>query len=785
MSFLGRGKLMTVAVPIRGFIVQPTYRIEAGRPVVHLWGKLETGEPFLVRDDRLQPYFYIRAADQSRAEQLGIRRFQLSDRSTLDGETVLRIEVPTPPDTPPVRERLHKGGIRTYEADVRFAIRYLIDHGIRGSLSICGESEASSGGYRMFQNPDLEAADWSPELSVLSLDIETDPQARQILSVGLFGCGAAEVLLLTPRGYTVPHGAVAAASEADLLRLLCRRIRELDPDVLTGWNVADFDFAVLVRRADELGVGLEMGRSPGHPRLRPGRSFREASQVLIPGRLVLDGLQLLRSAFIRMERHSLDYVAKEVLGTGKTITGRDKAGEILRSFESDRERLVEYNLADARLVIDILEALDLVELAVERSRLTGLPPDRVASSVAAFDFLYLMELGRRKIVAPSVRSGDEALQATAGGLVMEPAPGLYDNVLVLDFKSLYPSLIRTFQIDPLGYVANPRADENLIVAPNGAAFSRKPGILTLLLDELFPRRERAKQQGNEVESYAIKILMNSFFGVLGTPVCRFYNPAVANAITSSGREMLLWSRDRLQEWGYRVLYGDTDSLFMEVGLSDSRAAVALGHELVDRLNSALGQHVLENWQVESRLEVELERLYRRLFLPPVRHGSTGARKRYAGLVDKEGGSEVVFTGLEAVRRDWTDLARQAQRELYRRLFANEPVEDYLLRLAEDLREGRIDDLLVYRKGLRKDLDSYTSTTPPHVAAARKLSGPPGRLISYVVTVNGPEPEAELHSPIDYRHYLDKQLQPVAEPVLEQLGLEFAKVVGEDRQLDLF
>ena len=782
---MDRDTLVAVADRIRGFILQPTYRIEAGRAVVHLWGKLETGDPFLVRDDRLEPYFYIRAADQSRAEQLGIRRLLASDRSTLEGEPVVRIEVPTPPDTPSVRERLHKGGVRTYEADVRFAIRYLIDHGIRGSLSISGESDTTQGGCRVFQNPDLNPAGWSPKLSVLSLDIETDPQARQILSVGLFGCGAAEVLLLTPQGYSVPNGAIAAASEADLLRRLCRRIAELDPDVLTGWNVADFDFAVLVRRAEELGVGLEMGRSPGSPRVRPGRSFREASQVLIPGRLVLDGLQLLRGAFIRMERHSLDYVAKEVLGKGKTISGHDKAGEILRSFESDRDRLVEYNLTDARLVIEILEDLELVELAVERSRLTGLPPDRVSSSVAAFDFLYLMELGKRRVVAPSVRSGEEAVQATGGGLVMEPEPGLYENVLILDFNSLYPSLIRTFQIDPLGYVANPRPDEDLIVAPNGAAFSREPGILTLLLDHLLPRREQAKREGNEVESYAIKILMNSFFGVLGTPICRFYNPAVANAITSSGREMLLWSRDRLQEWGHRVLYGDTDSLFVEVGLGDAEAALALGHDLVDRLNRGLAEHVRQNWKVESRLEVELERLYRRLFLPPVRHGSAGARKRYAGLVDKDGGSEVVFTGLEAVRRDWTDLARQAQRELYRRLFLNEPVEEYLLRLAEDLKQGRIDDLLVYRKGLRKDLDSYTATTPPHVAAARKLSEPPGRLISYVITVNGPEPLAELHSPIDYRHYLEKQLQPVAEPILAQLGLEFAKVVGEDRQLDLF
>jgi DNA polymerase-2 len=183
--------------------------------------------------------------------------------------------------------------------------------------------------------------------------------------------------------------------------------------------------------------------------------------------------------------------------------------------------------------------------------------------------------------------------------------------------------------------------------------------------------------------------------------------------------------------------------------------------------------------------VELEKLYLRLFLPPARRGSLGARKRYAGLIERGGSPVVDFTGLEAVRRDWTDLARQAQRELYHRLFLNLPVEEYLLHLVREMRGGRLDDLLVYRKALRKELEAYTSTTPPHVAAARKLSGPPGRLISYYMTLNGPEPLEITSSAIDYQHYLDKQLRPVAEPVLAQLGLEFAKVIGDDRQLDLF
>ncbi len=771
---------------LRGFILQPTYRIEAGKPVIHLWGRLESGETFLVRDDRSTPHFYIRKADRSRARTLGVERMMPSARLSMAGEPMVRIEVPVPPETVAIRDRLHRSGIDTFEADVRFAMRFLIDREIRGTLAIEGASVPGSRVGRVYENPRLEPADWSPKLEVLSLDIETDARARRILSVGLFGCGAAEVILVSPRGRAPRVRALVVSSERELLLELQRRVAVLDPDVLTGWNVVDFDFAVLSRRAEELGVALELGRGRGVLRLRPGRSRYESSQVTIPGRLVLDGLQLLRGAFVRMERHSLDFVAKQVLGEGKKLGGTPGAEAIMSAYRNDPAKFVEYNLTDARLVIEILEKLQLVELAVERSRLTGLPLDRVSSSVAAFDFLYLKELGRRAIVAPSVRSDRPEVVAMGGGQVLEPTPGLYDNVLIFDFKSLYPSLIQTFQIDPLGYVASGIPDASMIVAPNGAAFRRRRGILTQLLDELLPRRDEAKQSGREVESTAIKILMNSFFGVLGTPVCRFFNPEVANAITSSGRALLLWSRDRLETWGYRVLYGDTDSLFVESDHAwDAGEVEAIGYSLVERLNAALREHVRRTWDVESRLEVEFEKVYRRLFLPPVRSGSSGARKRYAGLIERDGVPSVELVGLEAVRRDWTDMARQAQRELFRRLFLDLPVVEYLAGLVRELRAGALDELLVYRKALRKDLDAYTSTTPPHVAAARKLSGPPGRLITYCMTVNGPEPVENVLSAMDYQHYLDKQLRPVAEPVLTQLGLDFAKVIGDDQQLDLF
>ena len=768
----------------RGFILHPTHRVEAGRPVVLLYGTLEAGGSFLVRDDRSRPRFWVRRDDADRARRLGAAVTDESPaRRSFDGDPVGRVEVGLPSEARALVERLHSAGIRTFEADVRFAYRYLIDRGIRGAVDIVGESRPRDGIRAVFERPDVRPDDWTPTLSVLSLDIETDPHGRRLLSVALHGCGASEVLLLAERGQSSPGPSVPFETERELLVGLVRRVCELDPDVVTGWNVIDFDFGFLARAAERHRVPLGLGR--GGERLDTRSAGPAGSRVVIPGRLLLDGVQLLRTSFVRVESHSLQSVSMRFLGRGKTITGADRAQRIHEAFLHDRSRFVDYNLNDAVLVTEILDRLRLVELAVERSLLTGMPPDRVASSIAAFDFLYLSELSRRRIVAPTTDSSTTGTVATTGGHVLEPQPGLYRNVLVLDFLSLYPSVIRTFQIDPLGHLRHATGGDDPIVAPNGAAFGRKPGILPGLLDDLFPRRAAAVREGNHVASQAIKILMNSFYGVLGTPACRFASPDLANAITGFGREILLWARGRIERRDLRVLYGDTDSLFVLSEAESEDRATDLGARLATELTRELAAHVRERWNVESKLELRFDRLYTRLLLPALRHGTAGARKRYAGLVVENGRPRVVFTGMEVVRRDWTRLAREVQRELFERLFTDRPVDAYLEDVVARLRAGAFDDALVYRKGLRKDLDDYTASTPPHVAAARKMQAAPGSVVSYVMTVAGPEPAGERSAPIDHEHYVQKQVRPVAEPVLTLLGLDFDRVVGDDRQMSLF
>jgi DNA polymerase II len=773
----------------RGFVLQATYRVsgpdEARVPVVHLYGRLEDGGTFVVRDDRRRPHFYVRSTDAQRAAGLGAPRPEPTDRRTFEGALVSRVTVATPSDVPPLRDRLHDAGIDTFEADVRFASRYLIERGIKGGCEIAGDAAPGQRITCAFRNPTIRAASVVVQPRVLSFDIETDPSGQTLLAISLYGPGIDEVLIVDPADRPMPGRAVRCGDEKAALDLFCDRIRTFDPDVLTGWNTIDFDLTALQRIATRLRHPFNLGREPGALKLRKAEGYFGSGQANVPGRLVLDGIDLLRGAFVRMDDYSLDAVAREVLGEGKAVAGdaRDRIAEIQHNYANDLPAFALYARTDARLAYQIAEKLNLVPLAFARSALTGMTPDRVAASIASFDFLYLSELERMKIVAPTVRSDDSRVHAAQqGGHVLEPVTGLHENVWVFDFKSLYPSIIRTFNVDPLAYVATPSRGEDLIETPGGA-FRREPAILPRLLDELFPRREAAKRAGDGVASQAIKILMNSFYGVLGTPACRFSNAALANSITGLGRDMLLWSKRWFEDRGFRVLYGDTDSLFVHSGHDAPQVAEKQAHDLALGLNADLSREIADRWRVASRLELEFEKLYLKLFLPHARGSARGASKRYAGLVHGRGAVE--FVGLEVVRRDWTALAKQVQRELYARLFAGRPVDAYLAEIVRRVRNGELDDALVYRKNLRKSARDYTAATPPHVAAARKSTQPPGRLVSYVMTTGGAEPLDNRKHPLDREHYVEKQVRPVAEPVLETLKLDFARVIGDERQAELF
>jgi DNA polymerase-2 len=371
-----------------------------------------------------------------------------------------------------------------------------------------------------------------------------------------------------------------------------------------------------------------------------------------------------------------------------------------------------------------------------------------------------------------------------GGALLEPAPGIFQRVAVFDFKSLYPSLIRTFQLDPLAHAeAGPGGDA--VVAPNGARFARDGAILPSVIDALLASREAAKRRGDRHADAALKIMMNALFGVLGTPACRFFDPAVANAITSFGQQTLRWTRDAFEAAGVRVLYGDTDSVFVQLRGQATGEAEGLRAEV----EAAISARVEREYGVVSRLTLELERVFDRFFLPRVRGGRGGSKKRYAGWVAPPGGAgRLVVVGLESVRRDWPAVARRLQQGMLERLFQDREVAPFVREVVASLRAGELDAELVYSKRIRKGaVERYTDAVPPHVQAARKAGRTAGGVIRYVITEGGPEPappRRPLPPGIDRRHYLERVLRPVADAILLELGSSFDEATGEATQLAL-
>ncbi|MGH8407218.1 MAG: DNA polymerase II, partial [Pseudomonas sp.] len=569
-----------------------------------------------------------------------------------------------------------------------------------------------------------------------------------------------------------------------------------DPDAIIGWNLVQFDLRVLHEHAQRLNVPLLLGRGGDAMGWREHGS-RNHYFAAAAGRLIIDGIEALRSATWSFESFSLENVAQTLLGEGKSIsTPYQRMDEINRMFAEDKPALARYNLKDCELVTRIFEKTELLKFLLERASVTGLPADRNGGSVAAFTHLYMPLMHRQGFVAPNL--GDKPPQASPGGFVMDSRPGLYESVLVLDYKSLYPSIIRSFLIDPVGLIEGLRhpEDSESVEGFRGARFSRTRHCLPSIVARVSEGREVAKREHNAPLSQALKIIMNAFYGVLGSSGCRFFDTRLASSITLRGHQIMRQTRELVEARGYEVIYGDTDSTFVWLGSPHSQEdATRIGLDLVQHVNTWWRERLQNEFGLQSALELQYETHFSRFLMPTIRGAEEGSKKRYAGLVTRADGSEeMVYKGLETVRSDWSPLARQFQQELYQRIFHRQPHQDYVRDYVRRTLSGELDDLLIYRKRLRRQLGDYERNVPPHVRAARLADeyndrqGRPrqyqnGGWISYVISVNGPEPLEVRQAPIDYDHYVTRQLQPVADAILPFVNDDFGTLVGG--QMGLF
>ena len=581
-------------------------------------------------------------------------------------------------------------------------------------------------------------------------------------------------------------------NEKQMLENFQKDILEKSFQIFTGWNVVDFDFNVIKIRFDYYKIPFVFSNYDGETKIRIIKDFFKDSTLLIPGILVMDSIMLLKKNFINFPDFKLSTVAKIVLEDDKIdledddkdneeesgdFSTNDKINLITKLYLKNPQKLIEYNFKDSKLVSLILEKLDIFDLMKNRSIISKTPLLKVKSPIASLDIMYLSLLHNNfKKVANSnfnfLTSG-----AIMGAYVITPKKGFYDDIFVFDFKSLYPSIIMTYNLDPLTM-----NNEGEIITPNNIRFKNSKSILPQILLDLSSKRDMAKKEKDKIKSNAIKTTMNSFYGAIASPKSRFYSKEIGEAITSFGRQTIKDTKKFIEEdlkIG-KIIYGDTDSCFIKFNKKfvNNEDKMNYSKEIQEKINDFFNKKI-SKINRKNFLKIEAEKIYEKFFI--------ASKKRYVGLNSKT--KKLDFVGLEFVRGDWTELAKNFQLKIVNLIFQNsskDKIKTFVYDFIDKLKKKEFDKDLIYFKKLTKDLVDYTKTTPPHVKAAREVKNFDGRNVKYLMTLGGPKHISKIDekTKIDYNHYIEKQLIGVSDDLFESIGIDIEDLVYKKTQNSL-
>ncbi len=725
----------------RGFLLDVFQRSLNGKAVLYGLGRLENGDTFGLVERRVRPHFFIRASDLDAAKPLiGGNGVGWADSAfrTMDGQAAVRLYADHERPLRRLAEKLGEHGVRSFEADLPLSRRYLIDRSVTGPVSIDGAWKRGREVDWVTVDPEISPTDREPELLSLFVDIETTPEADRITAISLVAGDLEEVHVLGCSDPADPGHLHSHPTERELLAAFRERVREIDPDIITGWNVVDFDLRVLLGRLGALGIGRDLGRSSEESVFREGRRYG-GSRVRMPGRQVLDALHLVRRIPQRFDDYRLDTVAQAVLGRGKLLHASDRKMPevIMDAYEHDRQTFAEYCLEDARLVRDILAETDLLKLTLRRSILTGLRMERAWGSVTAFDFLYLTELHKRGIVAATEPEDPQAGGGAAGGWVISPEAGLHRHIVVFDFKSLYPSIIRTFNIDPLSRVrAAGESDDEVIVAPNSARFGREEGILPedagRVLRPACGGHGRGRRPGvlhlQDSDELVLRRHGNKELSLCRPPAGGRHHrlraiPAEVVPELPGGARLFVFSMATRTRSSWTCTY-------RKASMPQTAAGDAM--RLCAEVNDVLSRHVREEYRVESHLELEFEHYYRRFLLPPSR-GQTekGRAKGYAGSAcrrtGESGSTSSAWRPCAGIGPTWPTTSSGGSLTFSSTMPTARQSRPSSAALSADLRAAKLDGRLVYRRALRKPVEQvHQEHAPTRQGSAASAGGGFGR-----------------------------------------------------------
>ncbi|ELZ25044.1 DNA polymerase elongation subunit [Halosimplex carlsbadense 2-9-1] len=721
-------------------------------PVVHVFGRRETGadgeDPELehVEVYDFEPYFYApleNVDDQRIAGYDGLVDYRETDENgdpfeSIRGERLAKIIGRTPRDVGQIRDDFEH-----YEADILFPNRLLIDKDIESGVRV-PERRTEDGAIRI-PHQEVEAVDDNATPRVNTFDIEVDDRN------GFPEDGDETIVCLTSHDsyddqyinwlYNAPDGVDGPAaleaydpieddidaevrvfdSEPEMLDAFIEYIEETDPDLLTGWNFADFDAPYFLDRVEELA-------GPNHDYDLDIDRLSRVNEVWrsdwngpdIKGRVVFDLLRAYKSTqFTELESYRLDAVGEMELDVGK----ERYTGDIGDLWEDDPERLLEYNLRDVELCVELDRKQDIIAFWDEARKLVGCKIEDAPTAGDAVD-MYVLHKAYGEFALPS-KGQQEATDEFEGGAVFDPITGVRENVSVLDLKSLYPMSMTTINASPETKVDPDAYDGETYRTPSGVHFRKEPdGIIREMVDELLSEREEKKALRNDndpgsedYERYdrqqaAVKVIMNSLYGVFGWDRFRLYDRAMSAGVTSTNREVISFTEQAANELDKEVIYGDTDSVMLELGGDTPKdEAIERSFEIEEHINGRYDEFAQSELNADShRFQIEFEKLYRRFF-------QAGKKKRYAGhIVWSEGKDvdDIDITGFEYQRSDIAPITKEVQLQVIEMIVHGEDLEDvkdYVHDVIEDFQNGEasLDDIGI-PGGIGKKLDNYDTDT---------------------------------------------------------------------------
>ncbi|MCQ2085033.1 MAG: DNA polymerase II [archaeon] len=763
-------------------IISASYSSDAeGNPYIELFGKTRERQSITIAVYDFKPYFYI--VDPTPAAEAGLKtddQIVALEHRELEfrgaQHDTLKIVLKSPWLMSSYKTRL-SSRFKVLAGDVQYQDRFIYDNDMGSCIRITGEpielDYTTDLVVKMVSFENIESFD--PGLRFLSFDIENSIEEQTIYCI----CTKVE----ENGEFTTPEPIYGP--EKEIIERFSKLITEVDPDVITGYNIDNYDIRKIVERAqaNKMKDALPWGRDKGQPKIFSERFWR------VKGRLIVDAWWAAKRE-LRPKQETLNAVSLLVLGEQKLDVDPKHMDQ---EWQENREKVIEYCIQDANLALRILLKVGTVRKGLDLAAVSKLPIEDVLVSGTSTlaDSLLIREADRSNVGVPMngrrLARGEEQIE---GGYVHNMRPGLYHWVCVLDFKSMYPSLIIANNI-----CFTTLCDDGEIVSPSGARYmspERKKGILPTILSDLMSQRDSIKKRMKATtDAYehayldglqaAVKVIMNTFYGVFASSFYRFTDKSIGASITAFARSNITGIIKQLESDGYPVIYGDTDSVFVLSPYHNVEEAAKFGEEQASRFS-------------QGAKTLEFEKLVEPFF-------SNGMKKRYVGrIIYPEKQDELLVRGYEIRRSDSFDLQSRMLTELFGKILDEKKDEALALvkNAVRDTLNGNVSpgDLVISRTC--KGLDAYENPERmANVQAAKKLIAMgynfiPGMKISWIVTDGKATPQqvepyisgATFTATPDYKYYAERLAQ-MASRITEVYGWEESDLLTGSQQTTLF